>query len=564
MAWSMARLRSALVSGATVAVLLAGCGQVGSSTNNLFGPGGAREALTAADATRLAKQASFGPTPALVDRIQAAKLSGWLEEQFAATGSTYADLMQRTGAVNRCSALTGQDATNCNRDYRSATPVQMRFYADAMAQPDQLRQRVAYALSQLLVASDLEVNSTAGTATLQQILLDNAFGNYRDILKAVTLNPYMGDYLDMANSSKTAPNENYARELMQLFAMGVDRLNMDGTPVRDAQGAVLANYTPDDVKGVARALTGWTYARLNGSPLTNNNDLDYSKPMVVNTAIYDTTAKSFLGASVAANATPDASVEAVVTAVFQNASTAPYVSRHLIQQLVTSNPSPAYVGRVAAVFANNGAGVRGDLKAVVRAILTDAEARGDFKAGASDGKVKEPTLLLTSLGRLLGFRSDGYAFLTRDSGLGQQPFKAPSVFNFYPPDYPLAQSANALLSPQGKLITTGTVLGRHNLVYDWTVSGDTRTEYAAQTVIPGATGTTADWGPWEAFGTDTEGLLDRIDLLMLNRTMTAAQRNALRSAVTAVTNTNAALQARKRAQVALYVVASAPQFQTDR
>ena len=549
---------------AALATLLAGCGQVGSGSNNLFGGGGAREALTAPDAVRLAKQASFGPTKELVDRIQTAKLSGWLEEQFAATGSSYADLTQRTGVVNRCNALTGQDATNCNRDYRSATPVQMRFYADAMTQPDQLRQRVAYALSQLLVASDVEVNSTAGTATLQQIFLDNAFGNYRDILKAVTLNPYMGDYLDMANSSRTAPNENYARELMQLFSMGVDRLNMDGTPARDAQGALVANYTPDDVKGVARALTGWTYARLNGAALTDNNSLDYSRPMVVNTAIYDTAAKSFLGASVAANATPDASLDAVVTAVFQNTSTAPYVSRHLIQQLVASNPSPAYVGRVAAVFANNGSGVRGDLKAVVRAILTDAEARGDFKAGASDGKVKEPTLLLTSLGRLLGFKSDGYAFLTRDAGIGQQPFKPPSVFNFYPPDYPLAQSTGGLLSPQSKLITTGTVLGRHNLFYDWTVAGDTRTEYAAQAVIPGATGTTADWAPWEAFGTDTEGLLDRIDLLLLNRTMTAAQRNALRTAVTAVTNANAALQARRRAQTALYVVGSSPQFQIDR
>ena len=543
--------------------LLAGCGQQGAGSNNLFG-GGSRDALSAADATRLAKQASFGPTQALIDQIQASKLSGWLDAQFIAGGSSYADLAQRTGAVNRCNALTGQEATNCNRDYRSAVPVQMRFYADAVTQPDQLRQRVAYALSQIIVASDLEVSSTAGTATLQQIFLDNAFGNYRDILKAVTLNPYMGDYLDMANSSKSAPNENYARELMQLFSMGVDRLNMDGTPVRDAAGAMLANYTADDVKNVARALTGWTHARLNGAALSNTNDLDFSKPMVVNTAIYDTTAKSFLGVSVPAGAAPDASLNAVVDAVFNNASTAPYVSRHLIQQLVTSNPSTGYISRVSAVFANNGSGVRGDLKAVIRAILTDAEARGDFKTGSADGKVKEPTLLLASLARLLNMRTDGYVFLTRDAGMGQVPFKAPSVFNFYPPDYPLAQSVSSLLSPQGKLVTTGTVLARHNVVYDWTVTGDTRTEYAAQTVIPGATGSTVDWAPWEAFGTDTEALLDRIDLLLLNRTMTAAQRASLRTALAAITNTNAALQARKRAQAALYIVASSPQYQIDR
>ncbi len=542
----------------------AACGQqpAGSGANGLFG---GAQSLSAPDAVRLAKQASFGPTQTLVDHIQALKVSAWLDEQFAATGSTYQDLLARAVPVNQCNALTGQEATNCNRDYRSSLPVAMRFYADAMGQPDQLRQRVAFALSELLVASDFEVNSTAGTASLQQIFLTNAFGNYKDILKATTLNAYMGDYLDMANSSKNAPNENYARELMQLFAMGVNKLNMDGTEQLDNSGAPIPNYTPDDVKNVARALTGWTYARLNGAAITDNNNIDYSKPMIVNAAIYDTAAKSFLGTTVAAGATQDASLNAVVDAVFNNASTAPYVSRHLIQQLVTSNPSVSYVGRVAAVFANNGSGVRGDLKAVVRAILTDAEARGDFKAGARDGKLKEPALLLASLGRMLNFTSDGYAFLTRDTALGEQPFRAPSVFNFYPPDYPLALS-NGLLSPPSKLLTTGTALGRHNAMYDWTVSGDqaSRAEYNAQAQIPGSAGTQVDWSSWEAFGTDLDGMLNRIDLLMLNRTMTAAQRTALKSAMTAITNTNAALQARKRAQVALYIVASSPQFQVDR
>ncbi len=552
--------RLAGVAGAALA--LAACGQQpAGQVNGLFG---GASSVSAADAVRLAKQASFGPTADLVGHIQILGVSGWLDEQFAANGSTYADLLTRTGPTNRCNALTGQDATNCNRDYLSSTPVQMRFYADAVGQPDQLRQRVAFALSQLLVASDLEVKSTPGTAALQQILLDNAFGNYRDILRAVTLNPYMGDYLDMANSSKAAPNENYARELMQLFSIGVTKLNMDGTPQRDSSGAPVASYTSDDVHSVARALTGWTYAKLNGS--TAGTDLDYSKPMVVNAAVYDTTAKSFLGTTVSAGATQDASLNAVVDAVFANASTAPYVARHLIEQLVTSNPSPGYVGRVAAAFANNGAGVRGDMKAVVRAVLTDAEARGDVKTGAQDGKVKEPALLLAAVGRLLAFKSDGYAFITRDGGMGEAPFRAPSVFNFYPPDYPLAESTQGLVSPQGKLVTTGTVLARHNLVYDWTVAGDqtSRGEYTAQAVIPGATGTQVDWSAWQAFGTDVDGMLDRIDLLLLNRTMSPAQRTAVKAAMTAVTNADAATQARKRAQTALYIVASSPQFQIDR
>ena len=543
---------------------LAACGQQTGAVNGVFG--GADAAMSAPDAVRLAKQASFGPTQALADHIQSVKLSAWLDEQFAATGSTYADLMTRTGATTRCNALTGQDLTNCNRDYLSSTPVQMRFYADAVGQPDQLRQRVAFALSQLLVASDLEVRSAAGAASLQQIFLANAFGNYRDVLKATTLNAYMGDYLDMANSSKSAPNENYARELMQLFAMGVNRLNMDGTPVLDSSGAPTPNYTSADVHDVARALTGWTYARLNGAALSDNVNLDYASPMVVNPAIYDTTAKTFLTTSVPAGASQDASLSAVVDAVFNNASTAPYVSRHLIQQLVTSNPSAGYVGRVAAVFADNGSGVRGDMRAVVRAVLSDGEARGGFKAGAGDGKVKEPVLMLTSLARLLNFTSDGYAFLTRDQALGERPFDAPSVFNFYPPDYPLPLSQANMISPQTKLLSTGAILARHNLAYDWTVGGDqtSRGEYAAQAVISGATGTQVDWSGWQGFGTDLEAMLDRIDLLMLNRTMSSAQRAALKAAMTAITNADGPTQARKRAQAALYIVASSPQFQIDR
>ena len=212
--------------------------------------------------------------------------------------------------------------------------------------------------------------------------------------------------------------------------MGVNAINLDGTLQKDATGAPIPNYTADDVHNVARALTGWTYARLNGAAISDNVSIDYSKPMIQNASIYDTAAKSFLGVTVAANATQDASLQAVIDAVFNNASTPPYVSKFLIQQLVTSNPSAAYVSRIATVFVNNGSGVRGDLKAVVRAILTDAEARGDAKTGSSDGKVKEPALYMMSIARLAGDTTDGYAMTTRDAAMGQAPFRSPSVFNF--------------------------------------------------------------------------------------------------------------------------------------
>ncbi|HWT52715.1 MAG TPA: DUF1800 domain-containing protein [Caulobacter sp.] len=511
------------------------------------------------EAARLAKQASFGPTPALINAIVAKKsVAAWLDEQFTLSSSSYADLAAKPVPGNYCSSLTGVDLTNCNRNNFSATPVQMRFYADAIGKDDQLRQRVAFALSQIVVASEVDVHQTAGLATFQQILLSNAFGNYRDILKMVTLNPYMGDYLDMADSNKSQPNENYARELMQLFSVGTVLLNPDGTPQTDSTGATIATYANTDVKEVARALTGWTYARLNGAPLTDNTNRDWTQPMVMYATRFDTGSKTFLGKTIPAGATQQANVDAVVDAVFNHPNTAPYICKRLIQQLTIANPTPAYVERVAAVFANNGSGVRGDLKAVVRAIYLDPEAR---VVSQLPGKVKEPVLLAASLARAIGYATDGYAFLTRDAGMGQAPFRAPSVFNFYPYEFPLPQGAG-LVSPVSKLMTTSTTMARHNFVYDWTVGGDvTRGEFKPTL---GPTGTIPDWGSWEAYGTDDGKILDRINLVLLNGTMTKAQRQSLLTAMAAIKNTTPTLQTRKRAQMALYVVASSPLFQVDR
>jgi len=564
----------------SLAFFLTACGGGGSSGNTRGGSSSAEKPASIATgglggtspaapgdftretAARLAKQGSFGPTLELIDHIHAlGGAEAWLNEQLALSSSSYADMAAKPVPSNLCSTLTGTDLTNCNRDNFTATPMQMRFYANAIGKDDQLRQRVAFALSQIVVASAVDVGNTAGLAAFNQILLSNTFGNYRDILKAVTLNPYMGDYLDMADSNKSQPNENYARELMQLFSVGTVLLNPDGTPQTDNAGATIATYSNTDVKEVARALSGWTYARLNGAALTDNTNRDWTKPMVVYAARYDTGAKSFLGKTVPANATQQASVDAVVDAVFNHPNTGPYICKRLIQQLTIANPTPAYVGRVAAVFADNGAGVRGDMKAVVKAIYLDSEARAGSQL---PGKVKEPVLLATSLARAIGYTTDGYAFITRDAGMGQAPFRAPSVFNFYPYDFPLPQGAG-LLSPVTKLMTTSTVIARHNFVYDWTVGGDaTRGEFQKQAAITYSAGTVPNWASWEASGTDDGKTIDRINLVLLNGTMTAAQRQALVTAMAAVKNTDPALQARKRAQVALYIAASSPLFQVDR
>jgi uncharacterized protein (DUF1800 family) len=507
------------------------------------------------DGIRLARQTSFGPTPAILEQIAKLGTEGWIDQQLAARGSTYADL-----AVPRRTDFC-HDA-GCSRRYFSRTTVAMRFYANAVSAPDQLHQRVAFALSQMIVASEAEERSAAGMAGFNQLFLDNAFGNFRTLLKAVTLNPYMGVYLDMAGSTKAAPSENYAREFLQLFSMGPNQLNQNGTPRRDATGGTLPNYTPDDIRGVARALTGWDWARIGNAPVTDRKAGDDVKPMVPVADRYDAGEKQFLGTRVPAGASPQASVDAVVDAAFNNPSTAPFVSRHLIVHLVTANPSPAYVGRVAAVFANNGNGVRGDLKAVVRAVLTDPEARA---APRNDrGKLKEPVLAMVSLARAIGMTTDGYAFVNRDTALGQPVMRAPSVFNFYPIDYPLPGSAT-LHSPVSKLLNSSTVLRLHNMVYDWTVTGaSSNAEFRAPTGLGTASGTKLVWTTWESFGDNVDAMIAAADVLLLGNTSTQAQRAAMRTALLAITDKNAQTRARKRAQLLLYIAATSPQFLVDR
>ncbi|WP_164542665.1 DUF1800 family protein [Sphingomonas sp. ABOLD] len=544
--------------------MLAACdgGGGGGSTGGLVSappsPAPAPVAATALDdSVRLAQQASFGPTVALVDRIRALGVNGWLDEQFAATGSTYSDL-----AVDVRADSCASGDTACSTQRFTRTPVAMRFYADAITAPDQLRQRVAFALSQMIVASEAGVRSTAGIAAFNQLFLSNAFGNYRDLLLGVTLNAYMGDYLDMADSRKGTPSENYAREFLQLFTMGPDQLGMDGTIQRDASGGPIPNYTADDIRDIARALTGWTYARVGSAAANDGQAVAYAQPMIPAPARYDSAEKRFLGTVVPAGATQQASVTAVVDAAFNHASTPPFVARHLITHLVTPNPSPAYIGRVAAVFANNGSGVRGDLKAVVRAILTDAEARGPQLS--TPGKLKEPVLAMTSLARAIGFTTDGYVFQVRDATFGQPVMRAPSVFNFYPDDFPLPGSAT-LRSPASKLLTSANQLRLHNLVYDWTVNGDAgRGEYAAAATISGTSGTAPVWADWEAIGDNVDAMVDRIDLLLFAKGLSKTQRDALKAAGTAITNVDPKLQARKRAQIMLYIAATSPMFLVDR
>jgi uncharacterized protein (DUF1800 family) len=390
-------------------------------------------------ATRLLDQTSFGPTLASVQTVQQVGMTGYLNQQFA----TPATLMP---AIPNPPVALCPDATyRCARNY---------FWKNALTGNDQLRQRVGFALSEIFVVSTAEVNARS-IPSYYNLLANDAFGNFRQIMNDVTTSAAMGAYLNMLNSG-VAPagqiaNENYARELMQLFTTGIYILNPDGSLQLSAQGRPQPVYSEDQVHAYARALTGWTYATATGDPAPTipNGWPNYDMPMRAIAYYHDTSSKSLLnGVTLPAGQTAEQDLSGVLDSIFNHPNVGPFVGRQLIQHLVTSNPSPAYVARIAAVFANDGSGVRGNMRAVITAILADAEARaGDTNAAFDGGHLREPILYFTGILRALQFtnvdpqgRYDNAGTYT--GPLGQVPFTAPSVFNFFPPTYMIPGSGN--------------------------------------------------------------------------------------------------------------------------
>jgi uncharacterized protein (DUF1800 family) len=295
------------------------------------------------------------------------------------------------------------------------------------------------------------INKPYAYVPYQNILLDNAFGNYETILTQVTLSPVMGNYLDMVNNPASTnpnqqPNENYARELMQLFSIGVNKLNIDGTVQTDASGNAIPSYNEDVIKGFARALTGWTYSPAPGATSQSFNPPYYGANMIAVEKYHDAGSKQLLDTTVLpAGQTAAQDMTAAVHTVFMPPNVGPFLATRLIQHLVTSNPSPGYVARVATMFNDNGSGVRGDLGAVVRAVLLDPEARGGMHSEGNYGHLREPALFVAQLYRSLGGVSDGIWLKDRSNEMGQNLFYPDTVFNYYPADYalPSGQSAPA-------------------------------------------------------------------------------------------------------------------------
>jgi uncharacterized protein (DUF1800 family) len=391
--------------------------------------------------------------------------------------------------------------------------------------------------------------------------LDKGLGNFYDLLLAITLSPNMGDYLDMANNNKanaaagTAPNENYAREILQLFSIGLYKLNPDGTVVRDAAGKALPTYDQDTIEGFAHVFTGWTYPTVPGVPPRNNNPRNYEGSMIPVAANHDFGAKLLLGGTSApANLAMEEDLAFAHRNIFNHPNAGPFLCKQLIQKLVTSDPTPGYVSRAAAVFANNGAGIRGDLKAVVRAILLDPEARGARKIDPGYGKLSEPVLFMTATARALGGRSDGVFFRGASSALGQFVFYAPSVFNYYPPDFVVP--GTTLLGPEFGIQTTNTAIARANVANALIFSA----QIAPDSSVFGSTGTALDLSPYQAVAADAGVLADRFNQFMLAGRMSPAMKSAIVSAVNAVPSTDPL----GRARTAAYLVVSSSQYQVER
>ena len=518
-----------------------------------------------ADAVRLLRQATFGPTEPEVAVVRSRGPAAWVDGQLALPASAYPGWpyvpanRPDTCVDNRTQPV--RPDSYCARDNYTLFPLQVEFFRSALTQPDQLRARVAFALSQIFVVSGIDNSRNYAMRDYQQNLRDRALGNFYDLLVSVTLSPVMGDYLDMVNNNKanpatgTNPNENYAREILQLFTIGLFELNSDGSLKRDAAGKPIPTYDLDEIEGFARAFTGWTYPAVPGVPSRNNNPRNYQGNMVPVTATHEFGTKQLLlGVTAPANLTPQADLEFAHRNIFEHPNVGPFVGKQLIQKLVTSDPTPGYVARVAGVFANNGAGQRGDLRAVVRAILLDPEARGARKIDPTYGKLTEPVLYLTGMARAFPGGSDGVYLRSVAAQLGQNVFYPPSVFNYYPPDY--AVPGTSLLGPEFGIQTTNTTIARANVANTLAFTA----RVAPDASVFGATGTSLDFSAYTGVAANASALADRFDRQLMAGRMSPAMKAAIVSAVNAVPVSDAL----GRARTAAYLVITSPQFQVER
>jgi uncharacterized protein (DUF1800 family) len=521
--------------------------------------GGGGPLISLPDIVRLLEQATWGPNDALIRHVQN-DLKGdpqaFLDEQYSAMISSYPTPPL---VLDDANAQCHGDNT-CFRDNYTLYPVQNRFFTNALYGPDQLRQRVAFALHQINIVSgytDDQVPHPDRYMPYLQIFDRNAFGNYRDVLYDISLNPSMGHYLNIIYSSPPNPNENYARELMQLFAVGLNFLNPDGTLQTDDNGSPIPTYTQDTVNNLARVFTGWVYPPPRMVGVTN-----YIDPMVQRlpeTGFHDQRAKTLLQYPNAVNPYLPPGQPAIddlnqaVDNIFYHPSVGPFISMQLIQKLVTSNPSPDYVARVESWFEDDGNGVRGNLWAVVQAILLDPEARGDMTTDPNFGHYRDPALYTCNVLRAFNAvafngsgMSDGYLnplVLT----FGMDLFRAPTVFSYYPPNYG-APGYAPLLGPEFAILDSVSTLKRANFINQMTFGGGVPTSTNAPR------GTALNLTALQAMTPDD--MADYLNNLLMHGTMSDDMRTALIQAINAVAASNPL----KRARTGVYLITTSAQY----
>lgn len=569
----------ALLSGA----LLSACGGGGADASPSGTPGGSaipQGPATDEEAARFLLQAQFSASDEDIAAVRSQGYAAWLAEQFARPiGTTGTDWLTQRGysVVNAGTQL-----------YNVSYPADHMLWCQLFTASDAVRKRVALALSEILVVSSNGLNdpwSSYLAAGYWDVLNAHAFGNFRALLEAVTLNPAMGCYLSMRGNQKEdprtgrQPDENYAREVMQLFTVGLYQLNPDGSEQRDGNGNRIEVYGASDVSNLARVFTGYDYDRSQNQPVTVGSRTIPSTPqtwlpMAFTPSQHSALAATFLGTTIAAGTPGDVALKTALDTLFNHPNVGPFIGRQLIQRLVTSNPSPAYIARVAAAFANNGSGVRGDLRAVITAVLLDPEARGS--AGLTDprfGRLREPMVRFVQWGRSFGLRSARDSWKIGDMSdpatrLGQSPLRSPSVFNFFRPGYvppSTAMASAGQVAPEFQIVTETSVSGYLNFMQGairyglWVNAPDL--PYNASNANNGFD-ITCTYASLQPLATDAAALVRKVALLLSAGQVGAATQARIVSALNAtpLTDASSASARLNRIAAAVLLVMCCPEY----
>ena len=504
-------------------------------------------APTRVQAARFLAQASLSSTAAEITQVQTLEYSAWLDQQMALPRSSSNVAWLRSKGLDNVAYKNSQAGAD------------QMLWRKLLASPDPLRQRVALALSEIIVVSVAGIANTSfrqfAAAAFMDILEANAFGNYRTLLEQVSTSVAMGGYLTYkgnvkANASTgSLPDENYAREVMQLFSVGLAQLNQDGSVKLGSNGQPLETYVQDDVSQMARVFTGWNVDITVG---TTDDPNRIVIPMVQYASRHELGTKSFLGTVISANTDGVNSLRIALDTLMAHPNIAPFIGRQLIQRLVTSQPSAAYVNRVAAAFNNNGSGVKGDLRAVLRAVLLDTEARAD--ASLTDptfGKLREPMIRFIQWARTFGVTDPTDEWKIGDltdpaTKLGQSPLRSPSVFNFFRPGYvPPNSPIGARTAPEFQITTESSVAGYVNFMQG--------------AISNGVSGLKADYTSIRTVVSDSAALLAELNVVLAAGQLSAATLASLKSALDSISVATTA-GSNNRLYAAITLVMASPEY----